>query len=161
VGAEVESRRGFHADGALPQRHPVEVLLEDGLLRQRSLEPERPERLRRLPRPGAGGRTQQARELHRDGRSAGDDPARPQVRHGRASHGAEIDARVAIEPPVLDREKRREQIGIHLGQRHPAAEAAIGRSGASEREAGAVEENEAGDGWAEERGGKRAGEPDG
>ena len=161
VGAEVEPGRGFHADGALPQRHPVEVLLEDGLLRHPSLEPERPERLGRLPRPGAGGRAQQARELHRDGRSAGDDPARPQVRHGRASQGAEIDARVAIEPPVLDREECREQIGIHLGQRHPAAEAAIGGAGAAEREAGAVEEDEAGGGGVEKVCGERAGEPEG
>ena len=51
-GPEVERGRGLDADGALPQRHAVQVLLENRLLVEVALEPERPEHLVHLAEPG-------------------------------------------------------------------------------------------------------------
>src|ERR1041385_2998579 len=41
---EVQRGGGIDADRPLPERHAVQVLLEDRLLRQMRLEPQRPER---------------------------------------------------------------------------------------------------------------------
>jgi hypothetical protein len=53
VAPEVEIGGRFDADRTLPQRHAVEVLLEDRLLAEMPLEAECPERLFDLARPGA------------------------------------------------------------------------------------------------------------
>ena len=94
-GAEVECGRGLDADGSLAQRHAVEVLLENRLLGKVALEPERPEDLRTLPLQLRGRAAQDPRELHGDGRAAGDDAARAEVDQRRARNGAKIDTRDA------------------------------------------------------------------
>src|SRR5213594_3037264 len=47
-GVEVQGSRGIDANRPLPQRHAVQVLLEDLLLGKMGLQPQRPERLRDL-----------------------------------------------------------------------------------------------------------------
>src|SRR5215467_1222564 len=71
------------------------------------------------------GMTNQARELHRDGRRAGDDVARTQIVSHRAADRAQIDAVMVPEPPVLDRNERVDEIRVDLAVRHPARVAPI------------------------------------
>src|SRR5215471_11256605 len=70
----------------------------------------------------------QARELHRDGRCAGDDMARAQIVAHRASNRPQIDAVMIPEPPVLDRNERIDDISIDLAIRNPSLVAAVLRA---------------------------------
>ncbi len=136
--AEVERRRGLDADRALAQRDPVEVLLEDRLLAEVPLQPERPEHLARFAGPAASRGPEHPRDLHRDGRPARYDSTRPQVGPGRPRHRARIHAAVAVEAMILDGDERRDQVGIHLRQSQPAAPAPVRGTGRPQLAAEAV-----------------------
>ena len=136
------TRRGLDPDCPLPQRNPVEVLLQDGLLVEVTLEAERPRDLARLAGPGPRRGPQHPGELHRDGRAAGDDAARragwtrppaptargstPRCRWKRRSSAARnaatrsgsISARGAQPPPAAVLGPRRAQLAADAIEEH-------------------------------------------
>src|SRR5690606_25086401 len=114
--AEVEPRRGLDADGALPEWHAVQVLLEDRRLVEVRLEAERPERLRELASPRARRRAEKPRGLHRQRRRARDDSPGGEVVAERAGDGAQVHAAVLEEAPVLRGDERLDQLRVDLGE---------------------------------------------
>ena len=118
--------------------HTVEVLLEDLLLGQMGLEPQRPQRLRHLALPIAIRRMQQTRKLHRDGRCPGHDARVCDVVAKGTAQRAHVDAVVVPEAPVLHSDERVDQVGIELAIRLPLRAAPVGRARGSQRDAVSV-----------------------
>ncbi len=106
IGAEVQLGRRGDAGRSLTEGHPVQVLLENGLLVEVGVEPKRPEHLAQLARERARCAAQQAGELHGDRRAAGHHRASPEIVAQGARQGAEIDAAVVVEAAVFDGEER-------------------------------------------------------
>src|SRR5690349_8379588 len=100
--AEIERARSGDADRALTQLHSVQVLLDDLLFAQVTLETQCPHRLRYLARPAPLGGMEQARELHRDRGSAGDGLTCANVRAQCAADRERVESSVIPEAFVLD-----------------------------------------------------------
>ena len=137
---EVGLRRRLDPVGEVAVVHLVEVRGEDALLRPGVVELDREARLLELPLHGALVRdVEVAHELLGDRRAALDDLARLDIRVDGARDALRVDAAVAVEAPVLDRDR---------GLRHPGADprerddlpVALGRDRAEERPVGGVDE---------------------
>ena len=102
--------------------HHVEIHLEDLVLGQQELEPDREEHLAHLAIPGAlRPEEEAARELLRDRARALAHAAGLEVDDQRAQVGAQVEAPVVVETAILGRDDR---LAHHLGdarQRHPRA----------------------------------------
>ena len=145
-GAEVERRGLLDPDGALPQRHPVQVLLQDHLLGEMGIEPEGPECLDHLAGKRARHGMEQSGELHCDGGGTGDHLPRPRISQQRPAQGSEIDTLMPVEPPVFRGDERDQQRRVHLRQRNPLLQGAFAGAGSTQRRAAAVQEPERGRG---------------
>src|SRR5437870_13508548 len=116
---EIETRAGGDPDRALAEGDAVQVLLQDRLLAEVTLESERPQDLRQLGAPRAapgppGPGPEQPGQLHRDRRGAGHDVAGAQVVAHRAKCGAGVYGAVLVEAAVLEREERLQDLRIHF-----------------------------------------------
>lgn len=126
----------------LPQRNPVQVLLQDHLLGKVGIEPERPERLRHLTGQRARHRPEQAGELHRDGRRTRHHRTGPAIGQQRPAQRLGIHAGVAVEATVFRRDECDQQRGVHLRERNPLLQGPLPGAGGAERGARAVQEPE-------------------
>lgn len=135
---EVEGRGGRDAHRALAQRDAIEVLLEDLLFGEVVLQAHGPQRLAHLGKPAAPGASQQAGQLHGDGRGTRDDADAAHVLERRPRRGAQVHAAVPVEAPVLQRNERLDELRIGLGQRNPAGQTAVGGAGGAQRQPEAV-----------------------
>ena len=148
---EIETRAGGDPDRALAEGDAVQVLLEDRLLGEVTLQPERPQDLQQLGAPRAapgpagppGRGPEQPGQLHRDRRGAGHDVAGAQVVPRRSNGGAPVHRAMLIEAAVLEREERLQDLRIHFRQREPACQAAVRRVRGPERQPVAVGKREA------------------
>lgn len=84
------------------------------------------EALAQLGAEGARRRVGHPRELHLQGRGAGDHPAGDEVLPGGAHHRQRVDPGVAAEAAVLRRHHRPRQVRSHLGQRQRQPPALVG-----------------------------------
>ena len=156
VLAEEEPRCLGHADDRertpLPERHVVEIHLEDVVLRRPAREDDGDPCLEQLaPDRFFAGRLQRhagefrqehvAHQLLRDRAAAGHvRPGAADVRQERADDADGIDAGIVVEPVILDREDRLDHAGRNHRQRHRAALLAFaadqrGQDGRVERQA--------------------------
>ena len=116
--SEIPARGGFDAVEPVAEVRLVQVHLEDLVLRVLALDVAGEDDFLQLAAVGlAASQEAQARELLRDGAAAFRAPARFQV----ANHGADgadgVDATVLIEPLILDRDDRLDEVGRHLLER--------------------------------------------
>ena len=135
--AEVALRRRLDAVGAGAEIDAVEIELEDLLLGELVLEPDRQHHLLQLARHRALLRQEEVLgQLLGDGRAALRDAASQHVGDHGAHEAERVDAVVRVEPPVLDRQERLRQVGRHLLERDRGAAhlAAVGEHAAVERD---------------------------
>ena len=121
--AEIALRRGFDAIGAGAEIDAVEIELEDFwlLLNLRSSQTRQHHLLHLAQERALLGQEQVLGELLGDGRAALRDAAVQDVGHRGAREPDRIDAVVAVEAAVLDRDERLRQIGRQLLERHVGA----------------------------------------
>jgi len=122
---EVQRTRRADADRRLTELHAIEVLLENLLLVEMTLDAKRPDGLCELSAPIASRRLHETSELHRDRRSTRDDVPRTKVLLRRARDGANVNARVFPESRVLHGDERVDQVRIDRVVRHPTLLTAI------------------------------------
>ncbi len=159
--AEVEPGGGFDPDGALAERHPVQVLLEQLLFREVKIEPDRPGQLAELATPVPGRSAEEAGQLHRDGRGTGHDPPTAEILPGGPGHGQGIDAVMEPEPAILRGHESHQQIGIERRERPPSLPATIVRpGGAKHRPVPSPDHHPVIVGWRQQRRVERTGRPD-
>ena len=160
VGVEVQRRSGRDARGPLTQGDPVQVLLENRGLVEVGVEAPRPQHLAELAGEGARRAPQQAGELHRDGGSPRDGVPGAQVVTDRAREAANVHTPVRVEAVIFDGKERLRNLGVQLGERNPAAAAALGRARRPQHLSVAVLEGNAWDGAGiAQGGGERGGDP--
>ncbi len=107
--AEVGQRRGAHAFDVAAERGEAQVKAQDLGLAQLVLELQRANHLPELAGAGAlVAAVEQARDLHRQRRAAGNDAAVAREQIARAQEGVEIDAAVLVEALVLEGHQDRE-----------------------------------------------------
>ena len=126
VGAMAEEslRRGIDAICPATEIDAVEIELEDLLLGEFPLEREGQNALLDLSREAAVvGQEDVAGQLLRDGRCRTDPALVGDARDDRTADAERIDAEVAAEPAVLDRDHRRSHFGRDLVVRKPAPQA--------------------------------------
>jgi hypothetical protein len=112
---EIASRRRVDAVGTGAQIDAVQVDLQDLVLGEAVLQPERQQHFLDLAAESPLGLQEQVLgELLGDRAAALHDVARPEVRHGGAQEPDGIDAEVVIEPPVLGRDHRLRQVLRHF-----------------------------------------------
>ena len=170
---EVEMRRAVDAEGAAAHIGAVEIELQDFVLGEPRLQPDRQKRLVDLALDGALVAQEQVfRQLLGDRRTALAHPAGLRVGDQRARGAGDVDAEMVVEAAVLGRQRRLDQIVRKILQRNGII---VLDAAAADRIAVAVEEGhrEIGflqpvvvGGFAERRHGKRqhqdqAAEPDG
>ena len=120
--AEVELGRRFDAEGAAAHVGAVEIELQDLLLGEIGLQPEREEGLLDLAVERALVREEKVLgELLRQRRAALDDGVGAQVLDQRPQRARHVDAEMVEEAPVLGREHRLDQVVGHLLERHGVA----------------------------------------
>ena len=120
--AEIALRRGVDAVGAGAEIDAVEIELENFGLGEFALEPERQHHFLQLaPERALLGEEQVLGELLRDGRAALRDAAMQHVGRKRAREPDRIDAEVAVEAAILDRDEGARQIGRQLLERDGGA----------------------------------------
>ncbi len=160
VRVEVQRRGGRDAGGPLTQGDPVQVLLENRGLVEVGVEAPRPQHLAELAGEGARRAPQQAGELHRDRGSPRDGVPGAQVVTDRAREAANVHPPVRVEAVIFDRQERLRDLGVQLGERNPAAAAALEGASGPQHLSVAVLEGNAGDGAGiAQGGGKRGGDP--
>ena len=117
--AEIALRGGLDAVGAGAEIDAVEIELENLVLAELALEPEREHQLLHLaPERALLGQEQVLGELLGEGGAA--------LRHAAAKHVGDhgagepdrVDAEMAVEPAILDRDERLRQVGGKLLDRH-------------------------------------------
>jgi hypothetical protein len=128
VRAEVEARRGFHAERAVAVVGAVQILLQDLRLAERALEPRGVQRLGQLAEHRARVELglDQADELHADGGSAIGDAQRAGIEPERSQHAERIDPGVLVEAMIFGGQARLHRHGRDLQQRGPVAALAAG-----------------------------------
>ena len=120
--AEIALRGGLDAVGAGAEIDAVEIELEDLSLAELALEPERQHQLLHLaPERALLGQEQVLGELLGEGRAALRHAAAKHVGDHGAGEADRVDAEVAVEPAVLDRDERLRQVGGKLLDRHVGA----------------------------------------
>ena len=131
--AEIALRRRLDSVGAGAEIDPVEIKLQDLGLGKLVLQPQRQHDFLKLAHHFAVAREEKILgELLRNGRAALGDAAMEQVGHDCAGQSDRIDPVMAIETPVLDREKGIGQVGRHFIDRDcGAAHLAAGREDAT------------------------------
>jgi hypothetical protein len=142
VRVEIQICRGGDARRSLTQRHAVQVLLENRLLVEVQVEAPAPEDLTELPGDRARRAAQQAGQLHRDRRAAGDESPRAHILQRRAAERAHVDAVMLVEAMIFHCKKRLQQLGVEVGEAGPAA-APQGGAGGAQRQAVPVEQHDA------------------
>ena len=125
-------RRGLDAVGAAAEIDAIEIELEDLVLGEALLEPDRVDHLFELPRHGALGRQEQVLgELLGDGRAALDHGAGGCVAERRAHEPERVDAEMVVEAAVLGRDHRLGEVRRqHVEADMAAAQAPLGEHGA-------------------------------
>ena len=117
--AEIVFRRRVDAESAAAQIGAVEIKLEDFVLAQMGLEPQRQERLVDFALDGALVAEEQILgELLGDGRAALHHAAGLRVGHQRAERAVKVDAEMLVEAAVFGRQRRLDQIVGHFVERH-------------------------------------------
>ena len=120
--AEIAVRGGIDAIGAGAEIDAVEIELEDLLLAEARLEPDREDDLLDLPLEGPLGREEEVLgKLLGQRRAALDDAAGAEIGDHGAGQPDRVDAEMVVEAAVLDRHHRLGQVGRHLVERQARA----------------------------------------
>src|SRR6516165_4991110 len=115
---EIKLCRRIDAERAAAEIGAVEIELEDLVLRQPYLKPQREKRFLDLALDGALVRQEQVLgQLLADGGAALHHAAGARVREHRAEQAGKVDAEMLVEPPVLSGERRLDQVVGELVER--------------------------------------------
>ncbi len=124
------------------------------------LQPDGPERLRRLARPGPGHGPEQANGLHGQRGGSRNDPAALRVVPSGPRDGGQVHAVVMEETPVLGGQHGLDQLGVHVRQADVPAADTVGCAGLTQRQAAAVLDAGHRRGWRRHVPGQRQSQPD-
>jgi hypothetical protein len=147
--AEVGPAGGLHALDGAAERRAIQVQGQDFALREVRFQLQRAQQLAQLARGRARARSAQAgiddaRDLHGQGRTAGDDAPAAQQLPARAQQGQRIDAGMAPEPAVLVTEQGLQVERRDLFRRGRVAPHAVGIGERAQRAAVAGDHQHAG-----------------